>query len=230
MKKKRFRLLILGVIAILLFGITAYLSVKTNQGRLLYPATFTDYTFRIADLPLIVGWVVLAVFLIDLVATLTVHHMATKRDFDKHGRVIRPNPKLGYLGFLGFTGFLGVFTELLYRNAAPFTLFILFGFFGYFYEDKITKTLSDERQRINRREAQAKANGLGFKLQILVLILAMLAGMTGHVSIVAAVLTAGVSLVCALTIYLTEYLVYRYDKNDARDWRDETDFDMEDYK
>ncbi len=230
MRKKGVRLLIFGFVSMLIFVITAYFSVNTNNGRLLYPATWTSYYFKMADLPMIVGWSVLSVFFIDLAATLTVHHMATKRDFEKHGKVRRPNPGLGYLGFLGFTGFIGIFTELLYHNAAPFTLFIFFGFFGYFYEEKVSKVLSDERQRVNRREAQAKANGLGFKLQIVVLLVAMAAGMTGHAAVTAAVLTAGISLVCALTIYLTEYLVYRYDKYDVRDWRDETDFEMKDYQ
>ena len=96
----------------------------------------------------------------------------------------------------------------------PFVFFTFFGFFGFFFEGKMSNILMDERYKENAVRAELKAYRVGFGTVFALLILA---GQSGRfkADLVAPVLVAGIALTVALTMFLSEYLLYRYDHDDA---------------
>ncbi len=78
----------------------------------------------------------------------------------------------------------------------------------------MSNTLMDERYRENAARAELKALRTGF---VMIFLLLLLAGQSGRfkAEVVAPVLIIGIALAVALTMFLTEYLLYRYDHDDA---------------
>ena len=78
----------------------------------------------------------------------------------------------------------------------------------------MSNTLMDERYKENAARAELKAYRTGFAIIILLLILA---GQHSHrhVEFIAPILISGIALTVALTMFLSEYLLYRYDHDDA---------------
>ena len=129
------------------------------------------------------------------------------------------NPKLGLLGFLGLFGFVGFWTYSAYHVVSPFVFFGFFGFFGFFYEGKMSNTLMDERYEENRIHAELAAHRVSLSIIFLSLLLLNLnaGALLGSLEFTLIALTILISLAVALDLFLSEYLLYRYDCADQAD-------------
>ncbi|MDE7220672.1 MAG: hypothetical protein K2O45_13815, partial [Oscillospiraceae bacterium] len=74
--------------------------------------------------------------------------------------------------------------------------------------------LMDERFKENAVRAELKAHRAGYTMIFLLLLLMGQAGRF-KAELVAPALTIGIALTVALTMFLSEYLLYRYDHDDA---------------
>lgn len=124
------------------------------------------------------------------------------------------NPKFGLLGFLGLAGFIGIWTYQTNRETFPFIFFAFFGFFGFFFEGKMSNTLMDERYVENKKQAQLEAYHIGFSITAMTLIASSWEWLFPTNDTKLMFLTISLSLVYGLVIFLSEYLLYRYDYND----------------
>ena len=88
---------------------------------------------------------------------------------------------------------------------------MFFGFFGFFFEGKLSDTLMDERYQENVRRAQLDTYKAGFVLLWVVLLVVGHGPLWGSLELTAVALTSAVSLALGLTLFLSEYLLYRYD-------------------
>jgi len=130
---------------------------------------------------------------------------------NNENRTRQIDPKLGLLGILGFLGIGGIWTYQISGALFPFMFFGFFGFFGFFFEGKLSGTLMDERFLENRAKAQLNAYRVGFMLMFII-VLAVANGWIGRTMDFAAIfLTISFSLIFALVIFLSEYLLYQYD-------------------
>ena len=118
-----------------------------------------------------------------------------------------------YLAFLLVRG-IRVQKERAAKTGRTRRLSPKLGFFGFFFEGKMSNTLMDERYKENAARAERKALRIGFGIIFFLLIFA---GQAGRLTaeLVAPILIAGIALAVALTIFLSEYLLYRYDYDDA---------------
>lgn len=136
--------------------------------------------------------------------------MRPKGTLLKTNKTRRLNPKLGFLGFFGFLGFLDL-------DLPGFWLrFIFFGFFGFFYEGKMSDTLMDERFRENKNRAQLMALKIAFVVIIIALLFLSL-GEYFNIMSTEYLYRVGNSLIAlsiALAMFLSEYLLYRYDHDE----------------
>ncbi|MBD5169503.1 MAG: DUF3796 domain-containing protein [Oscillibacter sp.] len=159
-------------------------------------------------------------FVLYLVLLLIRRGMAQKRQVQETGRTRRLSPKFGFLGFLGFLGFVGFWGYGALGDLSGFAFFAFFGFFGFFFEGKMSNTLMDERFKENAVKAELKAYRAGFVIIFLLLILMGQAGRF-QAGLVAPVLVIGIALAVALTMFLSEYLLYCYDHDDAMELEEE---------
>ena len=134
---------------------------------------------------------------------------------DRSNKITRKvNPKFGYLGFLGFMGFLGIWSYQINKDVFPFIFFAFFGFFGFFFEGKMSNTLMDERYIENKKNAQLQAYRIGFSITAMALIASSWGWLFSSNDIKLLFLTITLALTYGLVIFLSEYLLYRYDSND----------------
>ena len=210
MKKNPLFWAVLVSAACMLLSIGA--SLLFNEGRLVYPTDLSAYAFRLADLPMIlsVTAVVLSVVAFSLQAFLT----GRRRQRDPR-RTRKISPWLGLLGFLGSLGFLGFWTYRLDGTVTPCCLFMFFGFFGFFFEGKLSNTLMDERYQENVRRAQLDAFKAGFALLWVVLLVVGHGPLWGSLELTAVALSSAISFALGLTLFLSEYLLYRYDHDES---------------
>lgn len=129
-------------------------------------------------------------------------------------RTRKINPKLGYLGFLGFTGFLGIWSYNNFDKVIfPFLFFGFFGFFGFFFEGKMSNTYIDERYEQNEKRARLNAYQTGARL--IWLLLVTIGVGTIPIEAIAIIVVTSLSFICALTTFLSQYLLYRYDREES---------------
>lgn len=183
-----------------------------NGGKLVYP--IHSYAFAPTDIPMLLAVGLDVLYALYLAFLLVRGIRAQKERVAETGRTRRLSPKLGFLGFCGFLGFAGFWTYGAMGDLTGFMFFAFFGFFGFFFEGKMSNTLMDERYRENVVRAELKAHRVGFSIIILLLILA---GQHSRfkVELIAPILITGIALTVALTMFLSEYLLYRYDHDDA---------------
>ena len=201
-----------GVLCAALTGAAVWYDLTYNGGKLVYP--MHSYAFAPADIPMLLA-IALDVLYVLYLAFLLVRGIRAQKDHVvKTGRTRRLSPKLGFLGFCGFLGFAGLWTYGGLGDLSGFIFFAFFGFFGFFFEGKMSNTLMDERYKENAARAERKALRIGFGIIFFLLIFA---GQAGRLTaeLVAPILIAGIALAVALTIFLSEYLLYRYDYDDA---------------
>lgn len=184
-----------------------------NGGKLVYP--MDSYAFQPTDIPMIAALALDFLYVLYLLVLLIRAAAAQKKQVRETRRTRRLNPKFGLLGFLGFLGFAGFGSYHAWGDASPFVFFTFFGFFGFFFEGKMSGTLMDERFKENAVRAELKAYRAGFTITFLLLVVAG-QGSRFSAEVIAPMMIGGVSAAVALTMFLSEYLLYRYDHDNAK--------------
>lgn len=187
-------------------------SLTFNGGRLVTPTDFSTYTFRLSDLPMILSISLFCLYALFL-AFLLFRTVIRNKQSGAAATTRKLNPALGLLGFLGFLGFTGIWTYQTDGSIFPVCFFLFFGFFGFFFEGKMSNTFMDERFRENVQRAQLKAYRIGFVLMFL-LLLVVGGRVLVSLELTAILFQAGTALILGLTLFLSEYLLYRYDHDD----------------
>lgn len=124
------------------------------------------------------------------------------------------NPKWGFLGLFGLTGFLGFWTYSADKTISPFTAFIFFGFFGFFYEGRLSNTLIDERYRENKMKAHLSASRAALSIIFLTTLFLGQGRLMGNLEYTLIAYVIVISLALALEIFLSRFLLYRYDHDE----------------
>lgn len=203
-----------GAACAALTGAAVWYDLTYNGGRLVYP--MDSYAFRTTDIPMLAALVLDAAYVLCLFALLIGGILAQRRQAADTNRTRKLSPKLGLLGILGLFGFAGFWSYGALGDLTPFAFFAFFGFFGFFFEGKMSNTLMDERFKENAAKAELKAYRVGFVIIFLLLIVSAHAARS-RAGLLAPVLVVGIALAVALTLFLSEYLLYRYDHDDALD-------------
>lgn len=200
----------LGVCCAALTGLAAWFDLTYNGGKLVYP--MNSYAFAPADIPMLAALTLDLLFAVYLMLLLLRRSAAQKRQAAETGRTRQIDPRLGLLGLCGLLGFIGFWSYGAQNDPSPFCFFVFFGFFGFYFEGKMSNVLMDERYKENAARAQQAAYKSGMSIIFLLLILS---GHGGAARLTVAVLMAGISLAIALTLFLSSYLLYRYDQADG---------------
>lgn len=203
-----------GIVCVLSVLLSLWYAITFNHSRLIVPMDFKNYVFEIRDLPMIVSVSLSCIYLVALFVMLSIHAGKKQRQAEKTGITRKINPKLGCLGVLGFLGFAGFWTYSVDGTVFPFAFFLFFGFFGFYYEGKMSGTFMDERFRENIARAKLKAYKITFGVMLIALIILCQGKLFGNLeyTLIASIIT--LSLALALGIFLSEYLLYRYDHDD----------------
>ena len=205
MKKNKIKKIVIpGIICIIQLAASIWYSVRYNEARLIVPTDWKTYQFSPNDIPIICSIMLTIVYVYYLLACLGMTSSQQKKNILKTNRTRKLNPQLGLLGFFGFFGFMGgVWFRLVF-----------FGFFGFFYEGKMSNTLMDERFRENKNRAQLMALKAAFTVIIIALCLILVGESFMSMEYLFNVVYILISLSIALAIFLSEYLLYRYDHDE----------------
>ena len=200
-----------GIVCVLSVLLSLWYAITFNHSRLVVPMDFKNYVFGIRDLPMIVSVSLSCIYLVALFVMLSIHAGKKQRQAEKTGITRKINPKLGCLGVLGFLGFAGFWTYSVDGTVFPFAFFL---FFGFYYEGKMSGIFMDERFRENITRAKLKAYKITFGVMLIALIILCQGKLFGNLeyTLIASIIT--LSLALALGIFLSEYLLYRYDHDD----------------
>lgn len=222
MKKTNVKhIIISGIVCILVLAVSVWYSITFNDARLIKPIDISEYSFQIKDLPMIGSVLLLIVYVVYLFSILVRAVLADRNRTIRTQTTRRINPKYGLFGFFGLFGFMGFWTYSVDKTIFPFAFFLFFGFFGFFYEGKLSGTFMDERFQENQMKAHMKAN----QIAITIIFLATLVLGQGmflrnlEYTLIAFVIV--VALALALEVFLSEYLLYRYDHDDQMDESEE---------
>lgn len=203
--------IILGILCFLLMAAASWYTVAYNDSRLLSPINLAEYTFRTQDLPMLISTVLFILYFFYLFLLLIREIIANKRTKRTAQDARHLDPRLGCFGFLGFLGFIGFRTYITDREIFPFVFFLFFGFFGFFYEGKMSDTFMDERYRENELRAQAKANQIASSIILLACVIVGQGKLMGNLEYTLIAFLIVVVLSIALDLFLSKYLLYRYD-------------------
>ena len=215
MKKNNIKWMVgIGVASILALVISCWYSVTYNNSRLVVPTDFASYTFQIKDLPMIISVSFFCLYVLGMVIALFLAGRRQAQQAKETNRTRRLNPKLGYLGFLGFLGFAGFWTYQVDESVYPFVFFLFFGFFGFYYEGKMSGTFMDERFRENADRAQLTALKISYAIIFIALIALCQKNFWGNLDFTLIAVIIIISFALGLEIFLSEYLLYRYDHDD----------------
>lgn len=221
MKNNTKRTIILGVICALLVVAASWYTIIFNDSRFIAPMDLSEYVFRVQDLPMIISGILITLYVLYLFALL-VKAIAAKKGNERTSQSARAvNPKLGFLGFIGFTGFWGFWTYSIDKTIFPFTFFMFFGFFGFFYEGKMSHTFMDERYKENKLKAHTTANKTALAIIFLALLILGQGKFLGNLEYTLIALIIVIALSIALEVFLSEYLLYRYDHDEPFDESEE---------
>lgn len=214
MSKKTIKYFVLGGIAVVLMLLCSVgYSVLFNQSRLVEPTDFNTYHFIIQDTPMVLSGLFLFLYVIVLIYQI-VNAIASKKTNDnQHTRTI--SPKLGYLGFAGFMGFSGFLTYSIDHTLFPFIFFTFFGFFGFFYEGKLSNILRDELFILNEKKAELSAYKIGFIILFFMIWLIGMGLFRNNTEWIAIFMVITVSCIYALVLFLSKYLLYRYETKET---------------
>lgn len=222
MKKNKVRILIgCGIFCVLLMLVSSWYAVKFNDSRLVVPMDFNSYSFQVKDLSMIISISLTCIYVFTLFITLIVSIGRNRNRIERTNTTRKLNPKLGFLGLLGFLGFAGFWTYSIDGSVFPFAFFLFFGFFGFYYEGKMSGTFMDERFRENAILAQLKAYRITFSIILIALIVLCQGKLLGSFEYTLIAIIILLSLALALGIFLSEYLLYRYDHDDEADESEE---------
>ncbi|MDE5866809.1 MAG: DUF3796 domain-containing protein [Lachnospiraceae bacterium] len=203
--------ILLGVICVLLLAVSSWYSIAFNDSRLVTPAELSEYTFRIQDLPMIISVTLLALYILYLFVLMLLALITNRRQAANANSTRTISPKMGFLGFLGFAGFLGFWTYSMDKIIFPFVFFMFFGYFGFFYEGKMSNTFMDERYKENKIKAHLTADKTALAIIFLAMLILGQGMFMGNPEYTLIALIIVISLSIALEVFLSEYLLYRYD-------------------
>lgn len=213
MSKKKINQIIfmgLGIVALLIVGVVY--SLLYNDGRWVKEMDMSNYVFSVKDIPMLAIGALIAIYALYIVVVF-IKYVFSKKYQDKHySRTL--SPYLGLCGIFGFLGFGGFWTYYEFGEIFPFVFFIFFGFFGFFFEGKLSHTLEDELFQENRRKAQLEAYKIGFKLLFIVIWLMGMGMFSRNVEWCAIFMLISVSLIYGIVLFLSNYLLYRYEKGE----------------
>lgn len=215
------RLIWLGMICALLVAVSSWYMITFNDSRLVVPMELSEYVFRVQDLPMIISLVLLALYILYLFVLLIGAIITNKRKEIATKSTRAVNPKLGFLGFLGFAGFLGFWTYNIDKTIFPFMFFMFFGFFGLFYEGKMSHTFMDERYKKNKLKAHIAANKTALAIIFLATLILGQGKLMGNLEYTLIALIIVIALSIALELFLSEYLLFRYDHDEPFDESEE---------
>ena len=204
-----------GIFCIAAMVLSTWYAVTFNDSRLVVPMDFGSYSFIPQDLPMLLSVSLFGLYALALCFLLVRSIRKNKRDTTRTNRSRRVHPRLGFLGLLGFLGFAGFWAYPATGDVSPFLFFLFFGFFGFFYEGKMSGTLMDERFRENAARAQLITYRTTFSITLLALLILCQGKLLGSLEYTLIATIIVLSLTLALGIFLPEYLLYRYDHDDA---------------
>lgn len=210
-KKKRKTIIFLGILCVLAVAVSSWYAIVFNDARLVAPMDFSEYTFRMKDLPMLISITALALYIICLFILLIREILANKQKEAVAQFTRRVNPKWGFFGFFGFFGFLGFWTYSVDKTIFPFIFFMFFGFFGFFYEGKMSDILMDERYQENKMKAHMTANRIALGIIFVSTLFLGQGKLIGNLEYTLIAVIIVISLSIALEVFLGEYLLYRYD-------------------
>lgn len=212
MKKSKTRLTIsLGVICVLLVAVSSWYSITFNDSRLVAPMELSEYVFRVQDLPMIISVTLFALYILYIFVLMLRAVIADRRQEAATNSTRTISPKMGFLGFLGFGGFLGFWTYSMDKIIFPFVFFMFFGYFGFFFEGKMSNTFMDERYKENKMKAHLAADKTALAIIFLSMLILGQGMFMGNPEYTLIALIIVISLSIALEVFLSEYLLYRYD-------------------
>ena len=218
MKKSKWKTIIIpGIICALIVFASTWYSVRFNESRLVVKTDLETYQFSPKDLPMTCAVVLTIAYILYLMIYLRKTIIQQRKVILKTNRTRKISPKLGFLGFLGFMGFMGFWTYSTEGRISPFMDFVFFGFFGFFYEGKMSNTYMDERFRENVNKARLNAFKAAFSFIIIEFVFLSLGGYFMSSEYMLIVLHILIALSIALAIFLSEYLLYRYDHDEYHD-------------
>ena len=218
MQKNKWKAIIIpGIICTLILFVSIWYSVTFNESRLVVPTDVETYEFSPKDLPMMCSVVLTIAYIGYLFIRLGMTSVQQKKAILETNRTRKISPKLGFLGFFGFMGFMGFWTYSTDRRIFPFMFFMYFGFFGFFYEGKMSNTFMDERFKENKNRAQLNALKIAFSLIIVELVFLSLGSNFMSPEYMLIGLHILIALSVALALFLSEYLLYRYDHDEYHD-------------
>lgn len=217
MKKKAKILIGSGVICVLLLLISSWYAITFQDSRFVAPMDFDHYTFQVQDLPMIFSISLFCIYVLTLLVILFFSVIQYRQKMENTNTMRKLNPKLGLMGLFGFLGFVGFWTYAINGNVAPFAFFIFFGFFGFYYDGKMSGTFMDERFCENAMRANLKASNIALSVIFVALIILCQGRLFKNLEYVLIATIITLSLALALKIFLSEYLLYRYDHDDQTD-------------
>lgn len=216
--KKNVKILIgCGIFCVLLALLSSWYAVNFNDSRLVAPTDFSGFEFTVKDIPMIVSLVCILVYGFALLITLFACIWKVSRQVAKTNTTRRLSPQFGWLGLCGFLGFLGFWTFSIDGSYDPFVFFGFFGFFGFFYEGKMSGTFMDERFRENAARAQLDGMKVICASAVLAIVVICMEHLFSSPEHTLMAVTIILSLGIALSQFLSEYLLYRYDHDDQQD-------------
>lgn len=211
--------IILGVLVVLLLAGASWYAITFNDWRLVAPTDLSTYQFKPQDLPMLISTALFVLYALYLAVLLLRSILANRHRGETANTTRRLDPRLGLLGFCGFLGFAGFWTYGSFRDVSPFVFFAFFGFFGFFYEGKMSNTLMDERYVENKLRAELGAHRVVIAIVFAALIVTGLGrgALLGNLEHTLIAVLIVLSLTVALDLFLSEYLLYRYDRADQLD-------------
>ncbi|MDD3403973.1 MAG: DUF3796 domain-containing protein [Hespellia sp.] len=213
MSKRKLRAtVIMGIGLVILIIIGVVYSLLFNDGRWVYETNLSEYVFIPKDIPMLVIGALAAIYVIYLVISIFQAAIQKKQTDKRYSR--RISPLLGFAGFFGFAGFAGFWTYAEGKIIFPFIFFVFFGFFGFFFEGKMSNTLEDELYMENKKRAELKAYKTGFQLLFITIWLVGMGLFSQYVEWCAIFMLISISLIYALVLFLSSYLLYRYEKGE----------------
>ncbi len=129
------------------------------------------------------------------------------------------SPLWSLLGLFGFIGFNGLFQipKTFFNDSLPYPYFFLafsfFGYFGCYYEAKMSNTLIDERFEANSNKATAIANRIALNIILITTIITLIV-LTWDPNIVLSIVMAAIGIAWGLADFLKQYLLYRFENED----------------
>lgn len=201
-KSRKKVLILLGVICIMMLIVSSYYASVFNDSRLLEPMELSEYQFTPRDLPMLLSTALTIIYLVILFISVADAIIGENKAIRQENTARTVSPKRGYLGFLGFIGLFG------FWRSDIFIAFVLLGFFGCFYETKISGAIMDSHFYEIQRTAQLAAFKVTLAFTCFTLIIITRIPLL-HMHIKALIIVV-IAVSLALVIFLDEYFLYRY--------------------